>query len=733
VERNGSVTLTESRVTSQLSGLHQHMKLAHTPEEAKRELKVFESSSGFGPGSEAMEAIRKAFDPALAVFASKTKESEDRYLLAKKRELMEGLVNAYRKEIPHGEIRIRAAYLNILFDTQMSLLNEDDDTEAVYVKRNKDRFDSLRGMAAESPDKGLAFRVSNLESIFNAYTKGFEAAVKWREKKAESLAKIEKGFPRLVSEVRAGGDGQIEDFRRSFLYTCVFSVILALVCFVVLFFAHKLQRLKFDQRGDALGRYLREFGRERVDPQVERDINALRADEEWAPIIQRAMESEDEFAEKYQSQLSIPRALQLPYLVFTKGHQLKLWNEAAAELFSLSGRGEVALDEIISENTLMSREGETATLVDTIRGSFGVPKMDSFELQLRRDGQWIPMELIACPVTTGPLAGGKLYLWREIRSEVERLDKATAYQLSHVRDFVHKLTHGYEVELLARESDTLPVREMICDLDAMKRKIDEREALWKSETEALGDQASRQMEILARLHQELSTIRQGQGEALDLVQSIHGIDENWHDEVCVIDRDLQRWRENRHRLISELLRHDKEIAKARSFEQKVRVAAEEIGAFLETYERDLQSLRKFAEEAKIHAVNLGFVADPALREYGSRSRAFSYEMSRFVERTESLCEKMKQLVAEHPARDLAPHLDGIELDPSLVGMMQEEQERLASFVERWKASGASLVEGGGKAVDLLRDVDKKSAVATQLGETSILINEQAQGNLARWN
>ena len=108
VETGGNGVLTEKRLLSHLQQLHERLKAAGTPEEARAALKALEVVDGFGRDSEGARELKKAATPLIAVFASKPRESEPRYALTKKREAMEALVNAYRKEIPNGDIRLRA-------------------------------------------------------------------------------------------------------------------------------------------------------------------------------------------------------------------------------------------------------------------------------------------------------------------------------------------------------------------------------------------------------------------------------------------------------------------------------------------------------------------------------------------------------------------------------------------------------------------------------------------------
>jgi hypothetical protein len=704
--------------------MHSQLKATEDPDTAKRQLRSFESSLSDG---EALEKLRKTYSPVLAVYSSKPKEADGRFFLVKKRELMEGLVNAYRKEIPNGLIPVRAAYLNILFDVQNSLLNEGAEAEEVFIRRNKERFASLKGLAARQADHGLSLRVANLDSIFQAYERGFEETEKWRGHRRDMLASAEKALPNLARDALGSKDNVIDGLRRSFLYACILALVIGVAAFVLLYACHKMLKLRFYTRADAFLRILKDFGRERSGPGYEKDLSLLQADPDWADLIHGAVESESDFVAKYQALLAVPKSLQAPYVVFSKDRAAKHWNAAAEELFGITESSPPSLDEIICEERMSSRE-ESLSIVEMIRTSFAASKEEVFDILLEGES---PYELLSYPVNSGPLAGGKLFVFRSIRSESARIEKAVSEQLARVRTYVHKISHHYPVEISVSEGDAAEVKEALADLDTMKRKLDEREILWKSETSALLDQVSRQREILERLSGEIRHIRDAHGTALEIVGSIQVSDEDWHGEICLLEKEMAHWKALRSRLESELGQHGRVLARAREFEQEVRVSAEDMEGFLSAYDATLEELKAFAEGAKLQAVNLAFAKEA--KEYSARCRGYAQELCRFVDLAGKLSARVRSFIGEHPAGALAAHLESQDLDPSLIEGLKREEERIAHFVSRWKEEGDHLVAGGGQALELLRQADKSSAVIDQLGETSLLINDQAKSNLQRWN
>ncbi|HEY8278941.1 MAG TPA: hypothetical protein VIH99_04915 [Bdellovibrionota bacterium] len=733
VESSGSSVVSEKRLLSQLKTFHEHLKRAESPEDAKAALKLLETLSGFGPDSQGARELKKAYSPVLSVFASKPREAEARFQYSKKRELMENLVNAYRKEIPNGSISVRAAYLNILFDTQSSLLNDTDETEQVYLKRSRERLDGLKAAVASSRDPGLPGRVTNIESIFQSYERGFQQGVKWRGEKADILAREEKSLPEIAKRIFSSEDAGVDDTRRTFLYICFISLLVAAVCFLTIFIGFKVLRLRFDLKQDAFLAYLRTFGGERTDPQIEKALDGLRDDDDWARMLAEAQRAEEAFLRSCQNLLAVPRSIRAPFFVLGKDKTVRYWNEAASALFGLNSEKEWSLQDILRGEQLGAREGETGPLLDLIRNSFTSLTEDRYELNVRSGGEWQPYELTMSPVTFGPLAGGKIFIYRSIRSEAERVDKSVGAQVERIREIVHKVAHKVPTELTAHANDATAVKTMLMDLTTLQRRTDERELLWKTEAQALIDQVSRQQEVLHKLSEELGRIRASQSEALELVRAVHSGEEHLHDEVCVMERDLERWVMNRRRLAVDLRQQAEVLDKVKTFEDRLRASTNEVNAELESYENELQEIRQAAEAARVHSVNLSLVRDPGYWEHAARARAFAHELARFAARAETLRDKVRNFLAGHPGGALAAHLRGPALDESVLREIAEEQERIAALLGRWKASGENLLSGGGKALEILTTSEKKGAVATQLGETSLLINEQARGNLERWS
>jgi len=648
VETGGESNLTEKRLLSHLQAYHERVKEAESPEEARSAIKMLENISGFSRESDGARELKKVSSPVLAVFAAKPREAEARFHLAKKREIMESLVNAYRKEIPNGDIRLRAAYLNVLFDTQHSLLSESEEAELVFIKKNRERVESLKSIASSGSDGALASRLAALESMFQFYDRAFNDSLKWKSEKNAALAKQEKALPGVAKTIYGAEDSGVDEARRTFLYVCFLSILVVAASFLSLYLGYRVVRVRNELKMEAFAAYLRGFGSERHEIAEDLSLRALRQDEDWSPALAEAQRAEEVFLRSCHTLLAIPRSLKSPCMVVSKEKALRHWNEAAAELFLFSAGKEFGTEDFLTAELLKPRDGEAEPLLELIRSSINGLGEDRFEVMVMRQGAWAPYELIMSPISSGPLVGGKVFFWREISSEADRVNKSVNTQLTRTRDLVHKVTHHYPVELSSSAGDVPAVKAMIEDLSTFKLKSDERELLWKSEAQALIDQVARQQEILHRLTDELSQIRASNGEAMELVRTVHGGEEHWHDEVCVAERDLQRWISNRSRLLGDLHEQAAVLEKARSFEDHLRSATAGVRKEFETFSDDLKELQQFADAARLHSVNISMVKDPGYWEYASRSRAFAHELARFTEKASSLGSKVREFLATHP-------------------------------------------------------------------------------------
>lgn len=318
VESSSGIAPSKSKNLAQLQELLNQLKVANEEEGAKKAIKFGESQIVSASSGDHAEKFRAAFAPVLKVFGERPKETDAKSNLGLKRDLMEGLINAYRKEIPNGPIALRASYLNVLFDVQNSLVNESEEAELVFLRKAKERMQGLKAMVEKSGDPSLVVRVNSLDSIFLAYEKNFDSLQRWKKEKAVTLAKVEKNLPQLSEEILGKRDGQLEDSRRFFLYSSMISLIVSALAIAAVFLFYKVGKLRFEASVADFSRFLAKFGQERVAQDDKKLVEALSRDPNWTSIVESVLEAESKFIANYQTLIAIPQSMSTPYLVFSR-------------------------------------------------------------------------------------------------------------------------------------------------------------------------------------------------------------------------------------------------------------------------------------------------------------------------------------------------------------------------------------------------------------------------------
>ena len=186
----------------------------------------------------------------------------------------------------------------------------------------------------------------------------------------------------------------------------------------------------------------------------------------------------------------------MPYVLVGKDRNVRFWNEAASSLFGLKDGKEWGLEDLLRPERVRVKDSTSETAFEVVRAALAGSGEERFDLLVSGPEGWTPYELTLNPVTAGALTGGRILLWREVREEAARFDKAVSAQVERLRDLVHRVTHEYDADFGLRESDAPAARAMISDLALLKDQLKEREHLWRSEAQALGDQITRQQDVL---------------------------------------------------------------------------------------------------------------------------------------------------------------------------------------------------------------------------------------------
>jgi hypothetical protein len=733
IDRSGGVLPGDARMAPALGAFFEQIKEVNSGDGAKRTLKSLESAMGLSSSGRPMEKVRQSFAPLLDHLDRRPREADPQYILQKKRDILEYGVNFYRKEAQGGSISVRSLVLNVVFDTQNALLNQNMEAERVSIGKLKEHLDQLKKSIVGYRDASVSYRVGNLENLIIQLDKGIGAASVWSETKADLIKKAEKASEQIIGEIRRDTEGGGEVSKREFVYSSAIAILIFLASGVVLIVGYKLMKHRFEDRAAVVLHYLRAFGRDKENSETSRELDRLRSDEDWSDLAAGIFSSEEQFIAINQAQMAVWRSITVPFVLFNRDRSVVLINQQAKSLFGIQSEN-TDFSDIICDAKIGTKVGNTATLLEMIQHAFHAPREDVYELFVKRDNADFPAELICCPVTTGPLAGGKIFLFREIRSEYDRVNKEVERQVDYIRDVVHKVTHFYEVDINTPEHATPPMKEMLGDLSQMKMRLDEREQLWKSETQGLLEQVNRQQEILSRMKEEMVSIRTSHEILGDTVDEIFRSEKIVSDDLQVVEHSLDLWIENRNRLMESLDTHASVLRRVRDYEEAMRKAVEGVRAMLSETEERYRELEQFRDEVRLASINMGIAtaSEENSKELVVRARSYATNLSEFCKRVRGLMGQVEEFTRMHPGGSLLPYLESHDVDPQVLVSLQEEHSNLSASLQRWKKSGEEALASGEKAKEIIDGMEKSDLLASQLSDTSLVIASQAQRNLSRW-
>ena len=733
LDQNGSVQPGIAKFQSQMMAVHQNIKIAKNVDEFKSAFHGFDENKTLNLNSRGLEKIKEIYAGLMTVFGSRLKETEERSLIGKKRDLMEGLVNAYRKEIPKGDLRVRAGYLNILFDTQNSLLNDGDPSESLYVQKTKEKFLALKQVSGSIADSGLQIRVANLESTFLSYDKGFDSLLKWKNQKQELAVKTEKNLLKVIPEMYSAGDGDIGRSKTIFASVGIFGLAFFVLGFFLMLLVHRILTNRYIARIEALRKCFAAFGREVKDTSIENGVSLLKNDPEWKPIVQTMRKAELDLLSEYQTQFALARSLKVPFLIFDRSGSAKIWNREAADLFHLMPERDYRCSEIIHTKYIGVRAGDEKVMIDTIHQSLAMPTEDTFEITFKSGGGAEPMELICNAVTSGPLTGGKIFLFRKIRSEVDRIQAAVDHHLKIVRDFIASVSQ--QLPFMGNTNSENPaVSAALKDLKNMQFKQEEREKLWKNENHALLDQVSRQREVLAKLTDDLESIRKNNQELNVAVKAIHSFDCDLSAGIIDTTHEISNLGQVQERIIEGVRMREKFIVQASEYESVSRQKLQELQDLVQNRSNDIAEIKVFIDSAKLLVVNMSLgETSKENRAFASRARAFLLEVQNLYDQVTGVLAEIEHYLQKQPESSLFPSLDSSNLSADLFDGFSFSQEKVQDTLKRWKVLSEQIVVKGEHALAIIHNQELNGEKAMQLGETSILINDQAKGNLQRWS
>ncbi|NUM89778.1 MAG: hypothetical protein HUU37_11275, partial [Bdellovibrionales bacterium] len=232
---------------------------------------------------------------------------------------------------------------------------------------------------------------------------------------------------------------------------------------------------------------------------------------------------------------------------------------------------------------------------------------------------------------------------------------------------------------------------------------------------------------------ELDAIRGGHETLSDLVDEMFRADSIVTDEIRSVEKELTAWVSRRARLQDELRRHGEVMVRAREYEEAIRAETLAIRELLGRVEEEFRELALYRDEVRLASVNLQLAPETERAEFQTRARSYASRVGGVCERMKELIGAVDRFVSRHPGGALLSVLESHAVPEDEIGGVEKEHARLEQVLAKWRTSGASALESGEKARELIREMEKSDVLAHQLEETVEVINDQARQNLGRWN
>jgi PAS domain-containing protein len=737
VDESGSRISGNLRIMPLVNSLQEEFRKAEGAEQIRDHFRTLETAPNMGANAKLVAQLKTNYLPLMAHMELKPKDSDNRATLLKKKDFLDATLNFYRKEIPSGDIQVRALLLNIIFDTHSSFLAEAPEMEIVYLKKCREKIANLKTIASEARSPGVTFRISGLEGLLNVYEKAATQSWTWSEEKSRLLSEAEKASSLVVETLKRGADVATNSAQRDFLQNVLVCAIVVFLGFGLLYWGAIKFENGFVNKAAIFKKYFELYGQEKLDTISALNLAALKNDGDWGPLFQALQDTEERFLKTFEAQRSISQFNSVPYLVINRSGEIVYCNSSFQQLFAFQTGGESdykTLNEFIfsgvfgQTDRLSIQEG---TKITTLVESTG-----SGETTFRTDGKIIPLEIIVSNITSGKyLADGRVILFRTIPDEARRIEAALSTQLNLILEAVATIAQGQNIGDAYKAQDDVHnlVKAVLDRLSEHRLHVEEKETLWKSEIHALLDQAVRQKELLESASTDFKELRERQERISRFFAQFYESERLIHTELSSMERNLDAWMSQQNRLQTEVASQINLIDKAREYEEAVRDGLQAISSDLDGFVTGIQSLRSFREEARLKALNLSLGREAGSEVFSARARSYALEIDKFCLGLEKIVSKVQQFVDRHPANSLFPLLKNADFDASLLEDFRKGQFLIGESVTHWRTNTDVVLQSGVEVQQLLQTVQERGENANKLNDACLLINERTKENLARWN
>ncbi|MCO5142750.1 MAG: hypothetical protein M9962_06640 [Oligoflexia bacterium] len=724
--------VSENKATQIFRTHHVWLEEAQTIGQLNSVLKSLEVNLGIDNLIKGQDDLSRDFNALVAIYKNRDPSSSNENIQKKKSELMEMLVNSYRKEIPHGEIPIRAAYLNTLFDLQTSITLETTEKDLAIAKKGNSRISELKNSTSVKNNGALSLRISNLDVVASSLEKIIEMKYDWEQKKREQLKLIKNKYPSFARNIAASSGVTSQDLRRQFFLATLgllFSVFLMLAFF---YFMPKFLKAKFNANAAALLKRFTELG-SKLEIRDRHDLSYLDDDSDWGPIARELVDIEKRFENNFSQIQALFESIDMPIFLYERDKNF-VFSKNEKELFG-SDLSKDSLDQLL-ENWQMRLIDENSSegLKSKILRDYDSTRACSYETYIDNGQETSRYELISYPIEKGLLSGGRFLLVRAIKSEAERIEAGINQSLKLAKELIHKITHGYKLEIDVHQVKSAEIKSLLNDLLEMDRRVSEQNSRRKADSEALIDQIEKQSELLNIISTELGLLSDVRNRVYKESKEVFNFDQAIVSDLSLIRERLDRWESNRDRVCLEFQRYRKIFENIIKFKNEFNVSLSGMNAWLANFKGEEERLKKSIEEINLNATNLCLSSSQSIQE-SEKQKIYniSKDLKEYQVKVKALREKVSEFLDRVPGEYLDQLIPPEDIQLHLLEVLRQEQENLGEFLDRWNEAGPISVEESKRANDLLMEMKNSIQNVTRLGETTKVISAQAISNLSRWN
>ena len=734
LDKSGVSSFNEKKIQREITSIWSVAKRATNEEDLSATERLLEGGGEKGT-TIAMEKMKSQFKALHEHFRLHSVNALKNQVMAKKRDLMDSLVQGYRKEISSRNIPLRAAYLGLLGDLQASLVSETVESDKSFLKKGSEKLTAIRS-ASEGKGTDLALRIKNLDSQYHALEIAIQKESEWVSARSELVAAIDRALPTIYKDLPEAKNSVAETQQRNFIYLIGLSVVICFLSLITALIGNKLIKFRIESRASAFMQYMKKFGSDSKGNDENRALLLLNKDPDWKGILAHVKTLEESLIDANCGTQTVVEGLRLPCILIDNNETIRFCNDAALERFDLkrSEQAQWKLEDLLNEDRIKSYDGDSKAYISSLRNVLKLPREDQFECLIKTSSAWVSCEIMFNPVLSGRLAGGKIVLFREISNETARVEKALAKQTRKILDYAFKLSHRHPIDIVCDEFDAPQVKDTIAELEVLRLQIDEREMLWKSEIEGLFSQIDKQRVLLSGLKEEVTRLRRVNKDARLIFSQSHGEEEEWHVQISTLEKDIQRWMESREHLISGVKQHLQMMVRMKDYENFIGTMEGKLKSFGCELQVEMEKVISMFDRLNVLSLNLSIAAN------GPEEKAFSKQARVLLGQTETTVNQFRNWSAQLDALMVEQMGAGrfIELRPQVVDMkslenLREEQETIKGFFERWHHKNVTKIESEDRINGLLGEVEEASSMISQLGEAGSLLNERTLGNLTRWN